>query len=67
MKPKYRLTRAELVPVGSIIYTFNGKSAYRVIHKTTAGKCRVEFARFKGPERNWFWRPNQKCWLKVSK
>lgn len=67
MKPHYRLTRAELVPVGSIIYTLNGKSAYRVVHKTFTGKCKVEFARFKGPESNWFWRPNQKCWLKVSK
>lgn len=68
MKPHYRLTRAELVPVGAIIYTLNGKSAYRVVNKTPKGRCKVEFAKFKGPrqERNWFWKPNQRCWLRVE-
>lgn len=66
VKPHYRLVRAELVPVGAEIYPLNGKSVYRVVHKTPSGKCKVEFARFKGPDRNWFWRPNQRCWLRVS-
>lgn len=68
IKPRYRLTRAELVPVGAIIYTLNGKSAYLVVHKTRTGKCKVEFAKFKGPrqEHNWFWQPKQRCWLRVG-
>lgn len=68
MKPRYRLTRAELVPPGAIIYTLNGKSAYRVVSKTPSGKCKVVFAKFKGPEysRNWFWKPNQRCWVRVK-
>lgn len=66
MKPRYRLTRAELVPVGSLVYSMKGKIPYIVVRKTLKGKCEVRFAKKIIEKRNWWWGPNQRCWLQVQ-